>query len=352
MNKQHVLQRRIIFGLLFLGGVTFSYASTEKDLGSSTSAITQQAVTVKGSVKDAAGEAIIGASVVVEGTTNGLITDVDGHFSIQASVGQNLVISYIGYETQVVKIVRANQQINIVLKESSELIDEVVVVAYGTQKKANLTGAVSSVKVNDIKDIPVSNTSSLLQGRMSGVTVSSFSAQPGAEGDVEIRIRGINTFGDSNPMVLIDGVEGDPSMLNPNDIESISVLKDAAASAIYGARAPFGVVLITTKNATEGKPKVTWSSSYSLQSPQNVPDVVSDGYIWAKHFYDAYFNYNQANPSGINKTQQFSVAWLDEYKRRHETGDFGTVISDGSIGTKGRYVYYPEGTDYYDLMYR
>ena len=130
MNKQHVLQRRIIFGLLFLGGVTFSYASTEKDLGSSTSAITQQAVTVKGSVKDAAGEAIIGASVVVEGTTNGLITDVDGHFSIQASVGQNLVISYIGYETQVVKIVRANQQINIVLKESSELIDEVVVVAY------------------------------------------------------------------------------------------------------------------------------------------------------------------------------------------------------------------------------
>ena len=154
MNKQHVLQRRIIFGLLFLGGVTFSYASTEKDLGSSTSAVTQQAVTVKGSVKDAAGEAIIGASVVVEGTTNGLITDVDGHFSIQASVGQNLVISYIGYETQVVKIARANQQINIVLKESSELIDEVVVVAYGTQKKANLTGAVSSVKVNDIKDIP------------------------------------------------------------------------------------------------------------------------------------------------------------------------------------------------------
>ena len=110
--------------------------------------------------------------------------------------------------------------------------------------------------------------------------------------------------------------------------------------------------MITTKNATEGKPKVTWSSSYSLQSPQNVPDVVSDGYIWAKHFYDAYFNYNQANPSGINKTQQFSVAWLDEYKRRHETGDFGTVISDGSIGTKGRYVYYPEGTDYYDLMYK
>ena len=111
MNKQHVLQRRIVFGLLFLGGVSLSYASTEKDFEFSASAITQQAVTVQGSVKDAAGEAIIGASVVVEGTTNGLITDVNGHFSIRASVGQNLVISYVGYETQVVKVARVNQQI-------------------------------------------------------------------------------------------------------------------------------------------------------------------------------------------------------------------------------------------------
>ena len=230
---------------------------------------------LKGSVKDAAGEAIIGASVVVEGTTNGLITDVDGHFSIQASVGQNLVISYIGYETQVMKIARANQQINIVLKESSELIDEVVVVAYGTQKKANLTGAVSSVKVNDIKDIPVSNTSSLLQGRMSGVTVSSFSAQPGAEGDVEIRIRGINTFGDSNPMVLIDGVEGDPSMLNPNDIESISVLKDASSAAIYGSKASNGVILITTKRGKTGAPRISYNGYVGASKATSMIDRVS-----------------------------------------------------------------------------
>lgn len=306
MNKQHVLQRRIIFGLLFLGGVTFSYASTEKDLGSSTSAITQQAVTVKGSVKDAAGEAIIGASVVVEGTTNGLITDVDGHFSIQASVGQNLVISYIGYETQVVKIARANQQINIVLKESSELIDEVVVVAYGTQKKANLTGAVSSVKVNDIKDIPVSNTSSLLQGRMSGVTVSSFSAQPGAEGDVEIRIRGINTFGDSNPMVLIDGVEGSLNSVSPNDIENISVLKDAASASIYGVRAANGVVLVTTKRGNVDKKTLSYSGSYGVQKATVLPTYINS-WDWATL-------YNEQNEAMGDVTTNFTPEMIQQMK--------------------------------------
>lgn len=306
MNKQHVLQRRIIFGLLFLGGVTLSYASTEKDLGSSTSAITQQAVTVKGSVKDAAGEAIIGASVVVEGTTNGLITDVDGHFSIQASVGQNLVISYIGYETQVMKIARANQQINIVLKESSELIDEVVVVAYGTQKKANLTGAVSSVKVNDIKDIPVSNTSSLLQGRMSGVTVSSFSAQPGAEGDVEIRIRGINTFGDSNPMVLIDGVEGSLNSVSPNDIENISVLKDAASASIYGVRAANGVVLVTTKRGHTDKKTLSYSGSYGVQKATVLPTYINS-WDWATL-------YNEQNEAMGDVTTNFTPEMIQQMK--------------------------------------
>ncbi len=168
----------------------------------------------------------------------------------------------------------------------------------------------------------------------------------------DFNVRGAGSINGGSALVLIDGVEGDPSMLNPNDIESISVLKDAAASRYLWRTCSIWRGFDHDEERYGSKPKVTWSSSYSLQSPQNVPDVVSDGYIWAKHFYDAYFNYNQANPSGINKTQQFSVAWLDEYKRRHETGDFGTVISDGSIGTKGRYVYYPEGTDYYDLMYK
>lgn len=273
MNKQHVLQRRIIFGLLFLGGVTLSYASTEKDLGSSTSAITQQAVTVKGSVKDAAGEAIIGASVVVEGTTNGLITDVDGHFSIQASVGQNLVISYIGYETQVMKIVRANQQINIVLKESSELIDEVVVVAYGTQKKETLTGSVTSVKGDEIKKSPAPNVSTSLQGKLPGLIVNQRSGEPGRD-DPSIVIRGFGTFGDSSPLIIIDGVErGNMSRMNPEDIESISVLKDASA-AIYGARAANGVILITTRKGKVGKPEFSLGFNTAFSSPTIKPKML------------------------------------------------------------------------------
>lgn len=306
MNKQHVLQRRIVFGLLFLGGVSLSYASTEKDFEFSASAITQQAVTVQGSVKDAAGEAIIGASVVVEGTTNGLITDVNGHFSIRASVGQNLVISYVGYETQVVKVAQVNQQINIVLKESSELIDEVVVVAYGTQKKANLTGAVASVKVNDIKDIPVSNTSSLLQGRMSGVTVSSFSAQPGAEGDVEIRIRGINTFGDSNPMILIDGVEGSLNSVSPNDIENISVLKDAASASIYGVRAANGVVLVTTKRGNTDKKTLSYSGSYGVQKATILPTYINS-WDWATL-------YNEQNEAMGDVTTNYTPEMIQQMK--------------------------------------
>ena len=304
---------------------------------------------VTGTITDPKGEPIIGANVVVKGSTNGTITDIDGHFSIEVTPNAILQVSYIGYVAQDVPVGNKDNLV-ISIHEDTQKLDEVVVVGYGSQKKVNLTGAVEQVTSDVFEGRPTANATQMLEGVVPNLNISLSDGKPGRTAD--FNVRGAGSINGGSALVLIDGVEGDPSMLNPNDIESISVLKDAAASAIYGARAPFGVVLITTKNATEGKPKVTWSSSYSLQSPQNVPDVVSDGYIWAKHFYDAYFNYNQANPSGINKTQQFSVAWLDEYKRRHETGDFGTVISDGSIGTKGRYVYYPEGTDYYDLMYK
>ena len=304
---------------------------------------------VTGTITDPKGEPIIGANVVVKGSTNGTITDIDGHFSIEVTPNAILQVSYIGYVAQDVPVGNKDNLV-ISIHEDTQKLDEVVVVGYGSQKKVNLTGAVEQVTSDVFEGRPTANATQMLEGVVPNLNISLSDGKPGRTAD--FNVRGAGSINGGSALVLIDGVEGDPSMLNPNDMESISVLKDAAASAIYGARAPFGVVLITTKNATEGKPKVTWSSSYSLQSPQNVPDVVSDGYIWAKHFYDAYFNYNQANPSGINKTQQFSVAWLDEYKRRHETGDFGTVISDGSIGTKGRYVYYPEGTDYYDLMYK
>lgn len=329
-----------------------TYVIKEKQIAlspESKPSVNQQKRKVTGVVVDDLGSPVIGANVMVKGSTNGTITDMDGKFSLEVPSGAILQVSYIGYVGLDVAVGDKNS-LRIAIHEDTQKLDEVVVVGYGSQKKVNLTGAVEQVTSDVFEGRPTANATQMLEGVVPNLNISLSDGKPGRTAD--FNVRGAGSINGGSALVLIDGVEGDPSLLNPNDIESVSVLKDAAASAIYGARAPFGVVLITTKNAQEGKPKVTYSSNYSIESPQNVPDVVSDGYIWAQHFYDAYFNYNQANPSGINKTQQFSVAWLDEYKRRHETGDFGTVISDGSIGTKGRYVYYPEGTDYYDLMYK
>lgn len=314
--------------------------------------IVQQQKTVTGLVIDANGEPVLGANIIIKSNpTQGTVTDMDGKFTLtNVPTGSVLVVSYIGYLPQEIKVTNNKNDYRIVLQEDTQALEEVVVVGYGSQKKVNLTGAVEQVTSDVFEGRPTANIAQMLEGAVPNLNISLSDGKPGRTAD--FNVRGAGSINGGSALVLIDGVEGDPSMLNPNDIESVSVLKDAAASSIYGARAPFGVVLITTKNASAGKPKVTYSSTFSLQSPQNVPDVVSDGYVWAEHFYNAYYNYNFSNPSGINKTQQFSVAWLEEYKRRHEAGDFGTVISDGSIGTKGRYVYYPEGYDYYDLMYK
>jgi TonB-linked SusC/RagA family outer membrane protein len=207
---------------------------------------------------------------------------MDGAYSISVSGNDAvLVFSFVGYQSREI-VVGTQTVINVEMQETATSIEEVVVVGYGTQKKANLTGAVSSVRVNDIKDVPVSNTAGLLQGRMSGVTVSSFSAQPGKEGDVEIRIRGIGTFGNNNPLILIDGVEGSLGSVAPSDIESISVLKDAASAAIYGVRAANGVILVTTKRGT-GAGKVTYSGSYGIQSASVLPKFL-DSWQWATLF--------------------------------------------------------------------
>ena len=305
---------------------------------------------VSGRVVDDTGEPIIGANVLVKGTTNGVITDFEGNYTL-INVDDNAVIqiSYIGYKNVELKV--GSKELALVkMREDSEMLSEVVVVGYGSQKKVNLTGAVEQVTSEVFEGRPTANVAQMLEGAVPNLNITLADGKPGRSSD--FNVRGAGSINGGSALVLIDGVEGDPSMLNPNDIESVSVLKDAAASSIYGARAPFGVVLITTKNATAGKPKVTYSSTYSLQTPQNVPDLVTDGYVWAEHFYQSWYNYRFTNPSAINKTQEFSMAWLEEYKRRHDSGNFGTVVSDGSIGTKGRYVYYPEGTDYYDLLYK
>ena len=309
--------------------------------------------TVTGVVRDTNGEPLLGAGVVVAGTTNGTVTNVDGTFSLNVPSGPvSLEISSLGYTTKKIDVPAGQNTLQVVLEDDSFSLSETVVVGYGTQKKVNLTGAVEQVTSDVFEGRAATNTTQMLEGAVPNLNITLADGKPGRTSD--FNVRGTGSINGGSALVLIDGVEGDPSMLNPNDIETVSVLKDAAAAAIYGARAPYGVVLITTKEASSGKPQINYTANFSIETPQNTPDVVTDGYMFAEHFYKAYSTYNEGGkPSNINKTQQFSVAWLEEYKRRHDAGDFGTVISDGSWGTtKGRYVYFPEEVDYFGALYK
>ena len=205
---------------------------------------------IKGTILDATGMPVIGANVMVKGTTNGTITDMDGKFSLKVDKNAILVVSYIGYANQEIKVGNQNT-LSITMKEDAEALDELVVVGYGVQKKVNLTAAVETVNSEVLENRPVKSATEMLEGVVPNLNISTTSGAPDATASLNIRgFTGMNSKG--SPLVLVDGVEQSLDMVNPNDIESISVLKDAAASAIYGSRAPYGVVLITTKSGKKG----------------------------------------------------------------------------------------------------
>lgn len=236
----------------------------------------QQNLKVSGVVTDEAGEPLIGVSVLVKGTTLGNITDLNGRFSLDVPEGSILEISYIGYKTQSIKAQR--EPMNIVLKEDAQKLDEVVVVGFGTQKKVNLTGSVSAVTGDDISKRPVANAAILLQGQIPGLRVNQGLGQPGGEG-TSFRIRGQGTFSSagSDPLILINGVPGSMTNLDPSVIESVSVLKDAASAAIYGARAANGVILVTTKQGAVGdKMHISYHGNVGLHTPTKLYDRVTN----------------------------------------------------------------------------
>lgn len=236
----------------------------------------QQNLKVSGVVTDEAGEPLIGVSVLVKGTTLGNITDLNGRFSLDVPEGSILEISYIGYKTQSIKAQR--EPMNIVLKEDAQKLDEVVVVGFGTQKKVNLTGSVSAVTGDDISKRPVANAAILLQGQIPGLCVNQGLGQPGGEG-TSFRIRGQGTFSSagSDPLILINGVPGSMTNLDPSVIESVSVLKDAASAAIYGARAANGVILVTTKQGAVGdKVHISYHGNVGLHTPTKLYDRVTN----------------------------------------------------------------------------
>lgn len=308
--------------VLFLGTLFSGTISTATASGANSFATTQQAGICKGLVKDATGESVIGASVVVKGTTNGTITDFDGNFSLDGiKKGDVIVISYVGYQTQEIKW--NGSPLNVILKEDSKTLSEVVVVGYGTQKKANLSGSVAMVDSKELENRPIQNVSSGLQGLMPGVAITGTNGAPGQDAG-KIRVRGIGTLNEAGPYILVDGIEtGTLSAVDPNDIESISVLKDAASAAIYGSKAANGVVLITTKRGKTGQTKISYSGYLSFQNATNMIERMG-AYEYASLL-------NQAlEAEGMSK--RFNDTELQKFK-------------------DGNDPLYPD-TDWYDLAYK
>lgn len=290
--------------------------------------ITQQDGVCKGVVKDNQGETVIGASVVVKGSTNGTITGLDGDFTLDnVKRGDVIQISYIGYVSQ--EVVWQGTPLNITLKEDSQTLEEVVVVGFGSQKKANLTGSVSQVKMDDVLgERPVTNVKNALQGSMPGLMVSG-GASPGEA--KSFNIRGTVSINGMNPLVLIDNVKGDIDLLNPEDIESVTVLKDAASSAIYGARAAAGVILITTKKAKKGeKFNLNYNANFGFQTSINSPKQASlDEYLRAYQaagFSETYY----AGNGSVSKWREYLAGYKENPAAYPTVGDGIYIGEDGA----------------------
>ena len=306
---------------------------------------------VSGTVTDKNGEPLIGVGVTLQGTTTGAITDENGHYSLNVpSLDTIIEFAYLGFSTYSTAVGKRNV-IDVELSEDVQYLDEVVVVGYGTQKKVNLTGSVSMVTSEDMASRPISNVTSGLQGLLPGVTVVNPTGQPGSS-STSIRVRGVGTIGNSNPLILIDGVEGDLESLNPDDIESVSVLKDAASSAIYGARAANGVLLITTKkldDAGSAKARVTFGAYFGMQTPTRLPEMadaieymtldnearsnVGTSAAWFQEDFDAVTNGTDPNHFG-------NTDWIGAVLNDYAPQQNYNVTINGNVGSSGYMLSY------------
>lgn len=302
----------------------------------------QQQRSISGTVKDTKGDPIIGANVLIKGTTNGTITDIDGNFSLNVPNNVTLVVSFIGYETQEI-VVGNKSRISVSLTEDMEKLDEVVVVGYGTQKKVNLTGAVDQVTSEVIENRPVSNLTQGLQGAIPNLQISFADGKPTRSSSYQVR--GTSSIGQGgSALVLIDGVEGDPAMLNPSDVASVSVLKDAAASSIYGARGTYGVVLITTKNPNKERTAITYNGNFMVKAPTVVPNVISDGYEFTTYFLEGYQNWAGSKPNKFHSSLMYTDQWYEELAKHRPWMN----APDVEVDANGNYQYYGN-TDWWDL---
>lgn len=305
-----------------------------------------RAQTVTGTVTSAQDNgAIPGVSVLIKGTTVGTTTDGDGRYTLSVSGNENGVLSFsfIGFETQEITL-QGQSVIDVSLVEDITALDEVVIVGFGEQKKANLTGAVTSIDAEALRSRPLQNTAQMLQGVMPGLNIQSGGLGGELNGGLSINIRGTGTIGQgssASPLILVDGVEANINSLNPQDIESITVLKDAAASAVYGSRASFGVVLITTKKGSAGKPAVNYNNNFRFTSPLGLPDMM-DSHTFARYFNEAAINSGQS--------PVFSQEVLDRIVQ-YQNGE----IDYGTVPSGNKYAYYSGShadTDWFKEQYK
>ena len=302
-----------------------------------------------GRVVDGNGEPLVGATVMIHGTSEGTTTDLDGNYSMSVADGDWVDALLIGYKTVSRK---AASRLDFVLEDDITQLEEVVVVGYGVQKKVNLTGSVESLGGEAMENLPMPSLSRGLQGMIPSLNIDMTDGKPIRSSEYNVRGTTSIGAGGGSTLIMIDGAPGDPDLLNPGDIESVTVLKDAASAAIYGARGPFGVVLITTKNPSEGKTSLTYSGNVSFYTQTQRNDYIWDGYTWAKSFVEAYYAYNDyvTNPTGVNNAFPFTPnleTWLSELKRRHDDPSLPKVATTSD----GRYVYYGS-TNWYDELYK
>lgn len=299
-----------------------------------------QAITVKGKVTDEKGDGLPGVSVIEKGTSNGVITDINGNFSINvADENSVLAFSFVGFEKREISIT-GRTSLTVELKEDSKLLNEVVVIGYGTQKRSDLTGSIASVNMKDVKSLPVSDAGQALQGRAAGVQVIS-SGAPGS--NVTIRVRGVGTINDSDPLIVIDGVPSNVPLntISTDDISTMDILKDASASAIYGARGANGVILITTKKGVAGKGKLDFKAMTGVRSATNTVEMLNASQFAALHNEMMAANGQTLNPAYADPNSfTTSTDWLNELLKTTPTNSFSLAYSGG--GDKS--TYYVSGT--------
>lgn len=302
---------------------------------------------LKGCVRDQQGEALIGVTVRIQGTTQGTITDIDGNYSLQIPPDNvKIEFSFVGYNT-VVMTPGIRNTLNITLQEDVKALDEVVVVGYGTMKKRDLVGAVDHINSDALQGRSSPSLTRSLQGQIPNLNISMRDGKP--DRGATYNVRGTTSIGaGGEALILIDGVEGDPNSVNPQDIESISVLKDASSAAVYGARGTFGVVLITTKNAQKGGVKVNYNGSVSFNQRTVEPDLITNGLQWTDEFVESFVNNKGTMPTSINNIFPYSVEWHEELRRHDANPDLPKVQINENTG---KYEYFGN-TNWEKLLYK